>query len=228
MNCCTNPIDLGCRQSCAPITTNIANNLVEPYQLVWNFNGTYQSQIIHPVNGFVTIPGNTFNESNNVTFSIYDQNNEFIACYKASIKPGNFSDELEPPSPILLPFNTAFSIGNIQCTGDLWRANLYVQMNDIGALKNGSILDFHHEILHSGQSTPHSITCTTPGVSYIGDDLIITDITLLPLFITLLVNVTSKNCNHSFTLDAVIDHVEGLNAGYENVTNTPLNTYTWP
>lgn len=225
MNCCTNPIDLGCRPSCAPITTNISGIEGDIFNVYWTFNGTYQTAQAEVIDGFVTIPGNIFNESQPVNFSIYDSENVFVACFKATIRPG---DIIVQEIPVTIPFTTSINIQSDGCSNDQWSGIMEINLNTIDALQNGSILDLHHDILHNGNSTPHSITVITPGIDYVGDDLIITDVSLIENPIKLQVHVTSKNCNHSFTIDAVIDHVENLATGYSNTTNTPLTTFTWP
>lgn len=228
MTCCENPIDLGCKSACAPITTTI-QTLLTDFSIVYNFNGTWVSTPAIVVDGFVTIPAGTFNEASSVTFQIYNNVNAFVGCYKAKILPGNVTFEAKPYTPPLMPFVTNIDFTDGGCSNDTFRGIMTVYFNPDGGIQDGTILDLHHLILHNNNSTPHSIICTTAGVSYINDQLIIYDASLLVTDeINLAVQVTSKNCNHNFTIDAVIDHCENLAPGYENTINSPMVQFVYP
>ena len=228
MNCCTNPIDLGCRPSCAPITTNIAGIEGDLYTIVWTFNGVYQSAQAEIVNGFLKIPGNTFNESEPVNFLVYDADNVFVACYKATMRPGNVIVEDTPPTPVYLPLTTSITLNSEGCENDLWRGVLQINLNTLDGLQGGSIIDLHHEILHNGNSTPHALNIITPGISYVNDLLTILDPSQITNPIELEVTVSSKNCKHSFTIDAQVNDILYMANGYDNTMNYPLTQFVWP
>lgn len=229
--CCENPIDLGCRSACAPITLPVAITETAYYTIVYEFAGALISREFEavPVGGFLQVPSYIFNETQHVTFQIYDASGVLVSCFKAHILPSNMTLEPYTPTPPLLPFTTSIEFIPSACNNDLFHGVMKVVFSPDIAVQNGTILDLHHDILHNNQSTPHSIICGTPGVDYIGDDLIITDASLLTGNEILLdVSVTSKNCNHSFTIDAVVDSVENLVSGYANTLNTPMTQFVWP
>lgn len=228
MTCCENPIDLGCKSACAPITTSIQTSSTD-FSIVYNYNGTWVSTPAIVVDGFVTIPAGTFNEASNVTFQVFNNVNAFVGCFKAKIVPGNVDFEVKPYTPPLIPFVTNIEFTSGGCSNDTFRGQMVIHWNPDSGVQDGTILDLHHEILHNGSSTPHSLICITPGVDYINDQLIITDSSLITgNVIFLSVEVTSKNCNHHFTIDAVIDHCENLAPGYENTINTPMIQFVYP
>lgn len=228
MTCCENPIDLGCKSACAPITTSIPTSSTD-FSIVYNFNGTWVSTPAIVVDGYVTVPAGTFNEASNVTFQIFNSVNAFVGCYKAKIMPGNVTFEVQPYTPPLLPFVTSIDFAMQSCANDVFLGLMTVTFNPDSGIQDGTILDLHHQILHNNNPTPHSFVCLTPGVSYINDQLIVYDASLLTSNQILLeVQVTSKNCNRSFTIDAVIDHCENIATGYENTTNTPMIQFVYP
>jgi len=228
MNCCTSPIDLGCRPSCAPITTNIAGIEGEIYTIVWTFNGVYQSAQAEITNGFLTIPGNTFNESEPVNFLVYDADNVFVACYKATMRPGHVTVEDTPPTPVYQPLTTSIILSSDECASDTWRGVMEITLNTLSGLQGGSIIDLQHQILHNNNNTPHAISIMTPGITYVNDLLTIIDISVVTNPIKLSVEVTSKNCNRSFTIDAQVQDIQYMANGYDNTMNYPLTQYVWP
>ena len=231
--CCENPIDLGCRSACAPITLPVAITETAYYTIVYEFAGALISREFEaiPVDGFLQVPSHIFNETQHVTFQIYDASGVLVSCFKAHILPSNMVIEPYTPTPPLLPFTTLVNFSSNGCSNEIFRGRLEVYLSDLNAIQNGTLIDLHHEILHNNQSTPHSIVCVSPGISYSNDDVVVVD---KNLFITsggvifFDVTVTSKNCNHSFTIDAVVDSVENLVSGYANTLNTPMTQFVWP
>lgn len=231
--CCESPIDLGCRSACAPITLPVAITGTAYYTIVYEFAGALISREFEavPVDGFLQVPSYVFNETQNVTFQIYDGNNVLVSCFKANILPSSMTFEPVTPTPPLLPFTTSINFSSNGCANDVFSGRMEVYLNDLDAIQDGTLIDLHHQILHNGTSTPHSIVCVSPGVTYSNDDVLITNSKLFIASGGILffdVAVTSKNCNHSFNIDAVVDHVENLSSGYENTINNPMIQFVWP
>lgn len=227
MSCCSNPIDLGCKNYCAPITTNIIVSAGETHIVAYRFNGKLITHEITSMDaGYLVIPAGIFNEVSNITFNVHDSSGNFIACFKIEMSSGGTTVEMNKPQPAL-PVNTVVNFIPDRCTSDVYRGIIQILFSDMNAIKNGVVIDLHHEILHNGTSTPHSINPGSMGYTYVNDLITITDETLLGGQILLGVLVTSKNCTHKFTIDAVVDNMQNLPPAYFNNINTPMPEFNY-
>lgn len=221
--CCENPIDLGCRSACAPITTNIVQTIAGYYTIAYKFAGSLITREFYatPVGGVLQIPANIFNESQNVTFSVFDSNKVQIACYKATMLPSNSTLQSEEPNPLQL-IDTSISIDgqNVECSNGLnIDAVTILATSGLAGLKVGTIYNMNISVIHGGNPHPYSLyydqALTIP---ILNNKIIQMEINPIqsPLFY---VATQLSNCNQNYTLSVIVDSMENMEQGYANGTN---------
>lgn len=218
--CCENPIDLGCRSACAPITTNIVQTTAGYYTIVFEFNGALISREFYstPVGGYLQIPDYIFNESSSVTFQIYDSTSTFIACFKANILPGDTS--IEPSVPTSLTgVATHTQSGNVvPCSAGAHVIQFRSTFTPTGGIKIGTIIDLDVVVQHGGNAHAYSLFYDAAKTLPIINNQFVCSQALNS--IGFYCSVIMSNCNQNFTIDAVVHGITNMVDGYYNTTNT--------
>lgn len=224
MTCCNNPIDLGCKSACAPITTTIPTAQTG-FSVVYNFNGTWVSTPAEVVDGYVTVPAGTFNESSNVTFQIFNNVNAFVACFKASIHPGDVDFEIN--KPVLIPIDTVVEFTSYGCTADLFRGRLRVTISNTNGLKVGTQISLDIAVLHAGNTIPYALSSPDPYQYSVNYNII--EINVLGLqVIEVDIEIANPGCGVDFSLDCAVSNIDNQTPGYFNQTNTPMPQFIYP
>lgn len=224
MTCCNNPIDLGCKSACAPITTTIPTAQTG-FSVVYNFNGTWVSTPAEVVDGYVTVPAGTFNESSNVTFQIFNNVNAFVACFKASIHPGDVDFEMN--KPVLIPIDTEMSIdgANPGCSNGLNIDEVsIIILTGFSGIQYGTIYNVDVEVTHGGNPHTYQLYRDKLLTMPVTDNKIIQIEApgQTPVFY---VATQFSNCNQKYTLTVNVISIENYVTGYKNGIHLP-NTWS--
>ena len=222
--CCENPIDLGCRSACAPITLPVVISETAFYTIVYEFAGALISCEFEavPVDGYLQVPSYVFNESQYVTFQIYDADKVLVGCFKARMLSGNTTIEHTPPSP-LVRVDTSMNklINPYPCANGLHVDALSVNVSTQNGFKTGTIFNFEIDVVHGGNQHPYQLyydqALTQP---ILQNKYVLLNPLAFPLFY---LAVQLSNCNQKYEVTAVVTSIENMEDGYYNGTNTPVN-----
>lgn len=143
MSCCTNPQDLGCIRACEGIATSVTADCAGVFTLSFEHNGAVITRqlLSNGSGGFLTVPGNTFNEGSETTFSISTSAGVELACYKVKVlaQESNIYTDVEPwgtisSSVVLTEDSPCAPAGG----GAVWPITGVITFNDINLLDNGT------------------------------------------------------------------------------------------
>lgn len=222
--CCENPIDLGCRSACAPITLPVVISETAFYTIVYEFAGALISREFEavPVDGYLQVPSYVFNESQYVTFQIYDNDKVLVGCFKASMLSGNTTIEHTPPSPLVRVDTIMFANPTHQaCINGLNVDELSIEPSEYGQNKIGTIYNIQLSVHHGGNLHPYQLYYDQGLTLPINQNKFeLSDSMPIPI---LYLAAQLSNCNQKYEVTAVVTSIENMEAGYYNGTNTPVN-----
>ena len=223
--CCENPIDLGCRSACAPITLPVVISETAFYTIVYEFAGALISREFEatPVDGYLQVPSYVFNESQYVTFQIYDADKVLAGCFKARMLSGNTTIEHTPPSP-LVRVDTYMDVSAqvVDCSNGLNTDELTINfVGNLNPQKIGTIYHIQLSVHHGGNPHPYQLYYDQGLTQPLSQNkFVVTDPMQVPTFY---LAVQLSNCNQKYEVTAVVTSIENMEAGYYNGTNTPVN-----
>ena len=216
MSCCNNPIDLGCKSACAPVTTTIADS--GTFIAVYEFNAVELAVNCEVVDGYVTIPAGTFNEEGPVNFSVYADDNVFVACFKAKMLPGSITFEYNPPQGLVgVSTDTVYVNEPVACVNGLHRLSFRTTWTPTAGFIAGTTLEYFVSLTDGGSPMSYQLYYDIAGTQpLVGNNFVYTGIGGIAFYAFVQLN----NCNHGYTIDIVVYEIKNINIGYYNSSNT--------
>lgn len=180
MTCCNNPQDLGCIRACEGITTDVTADCAGTFTLSFEHNGAVITRQLfsNGSGGFLTVPGNTFNEGSETTFSISTSNGIELSCYKVKVlaQESNIYTDVQPWGTI----SSGILLDNALCaptlpSGSVWSISGTITLNDINYLANGTEITIGALYNPAGGVTGISYVAVSAGISITDNVITIVD-----------------------------------------------------
>lgn len=180
MSCCTNPQDLGCIRACEGIATSVTADCAGVFTLSFEHNGAVITRqlLSNGSGGFLTVPGNTFNEGSETTFSISTSAGVELACYKVKVlaQESNIYTDVEPWGTI----SSSVFLDNAVCapilpSGSVWSVSGAITLNDINLIDDGTEITIGALYNPAGGVTGISYTAVSAGISIANNVMTIVD-----------------------------------------------------
>lgn len=224
--CCENPINLGCFNSCENVVTNVALVGLGTYTIKYDFNG---SEIVigfttTGVGNFLHIPSKYFPEDIDLTFALYDNEGEYIGCYKFSNLPAT----LQLSTYTSIESVTDFSF--VECVDFFINGVFTIDFGNFDRFQDGSIIYFTPTITKNpSASSSATLTAISSGISISGSTITVDDFSALPDDGKLVfeIAITNEDCLQT-------TNITGQVTGYDNLIDetkigvqVPSNTYTY-
>lgn len=184
MSCCSSPQDLGCIRACEGIATNITADCAGVFTLSFEHNGAVITRqlLSNGSGGWLTIPGNTFNEGSETTFSISNQQGVELSCYKVKVlaQESNIYTDVEPWGTI----TSSIFLDNVVCaptlpSGSVWSVSGAITFNDINLLDDGTEITIGALYNPAGGVTGISYVAVSAGISITNNVITIVDKSLI-------------------------------------------------
>ena len=226
--CCDNPIDLGCVNSCNPITLDIGVSGTRKIEIRYNLAGSdiKRSYTATIENDTLEIPADFFNEDLQTLFGVYDQNGALLKCAKVNVLPCGYSDDNQDTT---LQVGASIVIGFVSCTSNTLTMELAISFTDTDAIIDGTKI-YLNLVSETAGFTPD---VENPGVSYldVDNDNVITILDAAAMFAgagcVVRVKTNNSGCNHSLDMKAQVAAYDGLAAGYTIGSNPFSDIFTY-
>ena len=225
--CCENPINLGCFNSCENILTNVVLVGTWTYTIVYDFNGAEITQTFTTTGNSASkleIPHTLFNESSDTTFALYDNEGDYINCFKFNIVPSTFVVNTDDS------INTVSSYEFEACSNSQLTGKFLIEFANYDALQNGTTFNFTPDVdvVPSG-STTITLTALSGGISVSGTTITIVDKTLLPPDFIIKINaiIVNVDCLETMFIGGTVTAYSNIIEGFKIGVQVPCNTYTY-
>lgn len=226
--CCDNPIDLGCVNSCNPVTLDIGVSGTRKIEIRYNLGSSdiKRSYTATIADDTLELPADFFNEDLETIFGVYDQNGDLLKCAKIKVLPCGYSDADEDTT---LQVDSSIVIGLLSCTANTLTMEVAITFSDTDAIIDGTKI-YLNLVSETAGFVPD---VENPGVAYldVDNDNVITILDAAAMFAgagcVVRVKTNNTGCSSTIDMKAQVAAYDGLETGYTIGLNPFSDKFTY-